>query len=65
MMLSILQSCDLSKCSGDIPVVVAPSIDEAKSSMQEAMSCTAEACFSGRSTEADLHYDALLVVSLV
>ena len=62
---AILQACDISKCSGEFPVVVAPSVDEAKSRMQEAMSRTAEACFSGRSTDADLHYDALLVVSLV
>lgn len=42
--------------------MVAPSIDEAKAAMQEAMSRTAEAGFSGRDTGAELHFDATIVV---
>ena len=45
-------------------MVVAPSVDEARSSMQEAMSRMAEACFSGRGTDAALHDDLVIAVSL-
>ena len=63
-----IDSCTISfavcECSGEFPLVVASSIDEAKASMQEAMSRTAEACFSGRDTHAGLHHDATILVSL-